>query len=55
MNAKENLDQAIEKLTELRVELMKLDKDYLEELASEVDILLCKIHDQLTFPKPPQQ
>lgn len=46
MEIQKTLDEAIEKLTSLRVELMKLDKDWLEEEASKIDLLLCKAHDQ---------
>ena len=46
MEIQKTLDEAIEKLTSLRVELMKLDKDWLEDEASKIDILLCKAHDQ---------
>jgi len=46
MEIQKTLDEAIEKLTSLRVELMKIDKDWLEEEASKIDALLCKAHDQ---------
>lgn len=48
MKAKELINKAIEKLTELRVEQMKRDDDHLEQLSSNIDMLLCKAHDELT-------
>lgn len=54
MEIQKILDEAIEKLTSLRVELMKLDKDLLEE-ASKVDILLCKAYDQCVLCEHPYQ
>ena len=46
MKAKETLDQAIEQLTQLRIEMQKQGVTDLDDKASDLNLLLCKAHDQ---------
>ena len=42
-----NIDEALELLTQLRVELVTKGETELEEKAFEIDSLLCELHDEL--------
>jgi hypothetical protein len=49
METSKTLDQAIELLTQLRIEMKKQGID-LDDKASDINLLLCKAHDQCALP-----
>lgn len=47
MKTKEKLNEALELLTQLRVDLMKVGEESLEEKANEIEMIICKSIDIL--------